>query len=60
MDHTSFASAVVVFLLVMDPLGNIPLFVSLLRNVEASRREDMQEAAVAAENQLDLDLEVVE
>ena len=31
-----------------------------LDNVEASRREDMQEAAVAAENQLDLDLEVVE
>ena len=38
MENTSFASAVVVFLLVMDPLGNIPLFVSLLRNVEESRR----------------------
>jgi MarC family membrane protein len=38
MENTSFATAVVVFLLVMDPLGNIPLFVSLLRNVEESRR----------------------
>jgi len=31
-----------------------------LDGVEASRRDDMKEAAVAAENQLDLDLEVVE
>ncbi|HEV7800222.1 MAG TPA: amidophosphoribosyltransferase, partial [Burkholderiales bacterium] len=31
-----------------------------LDGVEASRREDVKEAAVAAENQLDLDLEVVE
>jgi MarC family membrane protein len=38
MDNTSFASAVVVFLLVMDPVGNIPLFISLLRNVEEKRR----------------------
>jgi MarC family membrane protein len=35
---TSFASAVVIFLLVMDPVGNIPLFGSLLRNVEGKRR----------------------
>ena len=35
---TSFASAVVILLLVMDPIGNIPLFVSLLRNVEPRRR----------------------
>ena len=28
----------VVLLLVMDPIGNIPLFVSLLRNVEPQRR----------------------
>jgi MarC family membrane protein len=34
----SFASAVVILLLVMDPIGNIPLFVSLLRPVEPARR----------------------
>jgi MarC family membrane protein len=34
----SFASAVVILLLVTDPIGNIPLFVSLLRRVDASRR----------------------
>lgn len=35
---TTFTSAVVILLLVMDPIGNIPLFVSLLRNVEPRRR----------------------
>ncbi len=34
----SFASAVVILVFVTDPLGNIPLFLSLLRNVEPSRR----------------------
>jgi len=34
----SFASAVAILLFVTDPLGNIPLFVSLLRNVDPSRR----------------------
>ena len=34
----SFISAVVILLLVMDPVGNIPLFVSVLRKVEAPRR----------------------
>ena len=34
----SFTSAVVILLLVMDPIGNIPLFVSLLRHVEPARR----------------------
>jgi MarC family membrane protein len=34
----SFVSAVVLLLLVMDPIGNIPLFASLLRNVEPRRR----------------------
>jgi MarC family membrane protein len=34
----SFTSAVVILLLVMDPIGNIPLFVSLMRNVEPRRR----------------------
>jgi MarC family membrane protein len=34
----SFVSAVVILLFVMDPIGNIPLFVSLLRNVKPARR----------------------
>ena len=34
----SFVSAVVILLLVMDPIGNIPLFVSLLRDVDPKRR----------------------
>ena len=34
----SFASAVVILVLVADPLGNIPVFVVLLRNVEPARR----------------------
>lgn len=33
-----FTSAVVILLLVIDPLGNIPFFVSLLANVEPARR----------------------
>lgn len=34
----SFTSAVVILLLVIDPFGNIPLFVSVLRNVAPERR----------------------
>lgn len=34
----SFTSAVVILLLVMDPIGNIPLFVSVLAPVEPQRR----------------------
>lgn len=34
----SFASAFVILLLVMDPVGNIPLFLSLLSKVDPSRR----------------------
>lgn len=34
----SFTSAVMILLLVTDPLGNIPLFVSLLRHVDPARR----------------------
>ncbi len=34
----SFVSAAMILLLVMDPVGNIPLFVSLLRNVKPARR----------------------
>jgi MarC family membrane protein len=46
---TSFPSAVVILLLVMDPIGNIPLFVSLLREVEATRRARVivRECAIA-------------
>src|SRR5262249_21255695 len=36
--ETSFASAVVILLLVTDPIGNIPLFVALLRPVDPGRR----------------------
>ena len=36
--ETSFASAVVILLLVTDPIGNIPLFVALLHPVHAKRR----------------------
>ena len=45
----SFTSAVVILLLVMDPVGNIPLFVSLLRNVEPRRRGRviLRECAIA-------------
>ncbi len=45
----SFTSAVVILLLVMDPIGNIPLFVSLLRNVEPARRKEviLRECAIA-------------
>jgi MarC family membrane protein len=34
----SFASAVVILVLVMDPIGNIPLFVAALAQVEPQRR----------------------
>ena len=37
MDY-SFGSAVVILLLVTDPLGNIPLFVALLKPVDPARR----------------------
>jgi MarC family membrane protein len=45
----SFASAVVILLLVMDPIGNIPLFVSVLRPVEPARRTRviLRECAIA-------------
>lgn len=46
---TSFASALVILLLVMDPVGNAALFVSLLRNVEPARRARVivRECAIA-------------
>ena len=45
----SFASALVILLLVMDPVGNVALFVSLLRNVEQARRARVivRECAIA-------------
>ena len=45
----SFTSAVVILLLVMDPIGNIPLFVSVLRPVKAARRTRviLRECAIA-------------
>jgi MarC family membrane protein len=36
--QTTFLSAVILLLLVADPLGNIPLFVAALRNVEPRRK----------------------
>lgn len=45
----SLTSAVVVLLLVMDPLGNIPVFVSLLQQVPPARRNlvIVRECAIA-------------
>jgi len=45
----SFSSVVVILLLVMDPVGNIPLFVSLLREVDRGRRTRVivRECAIA-------------
>ncbi|HTQ75304.1 MAG TPA: MarC family protein [Burkholderiales bacterium] len=47
--ETSFASAVVILLLVTDPIGNIPLFVTLLRPVAPERRVRviLRECAIA-------------
>src|SRR5512146_158117 len=49
MIETSFTSAVLILLLVMDPIGNIPLFVALLRDIEPSRRVTIivRECAIA-------------
>lgn len=38
MDFAQIFSSATVLFLVMDPLGNIPLFLTLLKNVEESRR----------------------
>jgi MarC family membrane protein len=45
----SFGSAVVVLLLVVDPIGNIPIFVSVLRQVDPARRMRvvLRECAIA-------------
>ncbi|MDR3683652.1 MAG: MarC family protein [Geothrix sp.] len=39
MDSTSFISAIVLLVLVTDPLGNIPVFVGILRQVDPARRQ---------------------
>ena len=48
MDHT-FASALVLLLLVLDPLGSLPIFVSVLRSVAPERRARvaLRESAIA-------------
>lgn len=45
----SLTSAIVILLMVMDPLGNIPVFVSLLHNVPDRRRKlvILRECAIA-------------
>jgi MarC family membrane protein len=45
----SFASAVVILVLVLDPIGNVPIFVSLLRRVRPGRRTRviLRECAIA-------------
>ncbi|MEF3280708.1 MAG: NAAT family transporter [Elusimicrobiota bacterium] len=39
MSFSEVISAIVTLTLVMDPLGNIPLFISVLKNVEESKRK---------------------
>ncbi len=48
MDH-SFTSALVLLLLVLDPLGSIPIFISVLRGVKPERRTwvALREASIA-------------
>jgi len=48
MDH-SFLSALVVLLLVLDPFGNLPIFIAVLRRVAPERRARvaLREASIA-------------
>jgi MarC family membrane protein len=48
MDHT-FVSALVLLLLVLDPLGSLPIFISVMRNVPPPRRTRvaLRESAIA-------------
>ena len=48
MDHT-FLSALVLLLLVLDPLGSLPVFISVMRNVAPERRKRvaLRESALA-------------
>ena len=45
----TFASAALILLLVMDPLGNIPIFIALLKHVDPARRATIvvRECAIA-------------
>ena len=38
MSSPAWLSAFILLLLVLDPLGNVPTFMALLKNVEAKRR----------------------
>ena len=48
MDHT-FLSAFVLLLLVLDPFGSLPIFISVLRGVAPERRRivALREVAIA-------------
>ena len=48
MDH-NFLSAFVLLLLVLDPLGSLPIFISVMRNVAPERRRAvaLRETAIA-------------
>jgi MarC family membrane protein len=48
MDH-NFLSALVLLLLVLDPLGSLPIFISVMRNVPPARRTRvaLRESAIA-------------
>jgi MarC family membrane protein len=48
MDHT-FLSALILLLLVLDPFGSLPIFISVMRNVapEHRRRVALRESAIA-------------
>jgi MarC family membrane protein len=48
MDHT-FSSALILLLLVLDPLGSLPIFISVLRRIPPERRTvvALREASVA-------------
>lgn len=49
MSHPAWLSASILLLLVLDPLGNVPTFMALLKNVEPRRRRAviLRECAVA-------------
>ena len=38
MTYTEIISTTIIFFLIMDPLGNIPLFLSVLKNVDGGRK----------------------
>ncbi len=48
MDHT-FASALILLLLVLDPLGSLPIFISVLNGIDPARRRAvaLREAVIA-------------